>query len=539
MACFLLCQIALSRLLNSFRVRLLLLLAALLVLTLAAQYFVNLRSARTNTRFMIEQRQAILAGVALGVKSLSSGEYLDQMRDEAKQADQGAQVKNIIIVDDGGNIKDSLDKNQIPRENPDKSVTYVNVKDISLPPLTSAVQLPPDNNTLPEGMTEVAQMASGQPGAFYFPVTTDKGRRYVIVVLGSANNLATFLERQTSRSLLYTLAVLLATTCLTAIVVWQFTRPIKSLSIAARRIASGDFSYRVPEIQRKDEMGELTGLFNDMTVKLARTRELEAQLYNAEKAIVVSRLASAIAHEIRNPLNYINLTLDHLRATFPPKDQQKREKFESLTMQLKSEVGRINDRITEFLNYSRPPKLNPEPVDLEAVARDALRIFEVQMSETGVKTTVTTTGAVPPVIADPDSLHSALTNLIINGLQAMDGTGGTIEIKLSSEDDGGRARIDVTDSGRGIAPEDISKVFEAYFSTKETGTGLGLAIVKKAVDDHHGTIAVKSKVGEGTTFTITLPRSVPETRVSPANDSNRVSTKSDSNRVSTETIATE
>jgi len=109
------------------------------------------------------------------------------------------------------------------------------------------------------------------------------------------------------------------------------------------------------------------------------------------------------------------------------------------------------------------------------------------------------------VIADPDSLHSALTNLIINGLQAMDGSGGKIAVALSSEDEGRRVRIEVTDTGRGIAPEDISKVFEPYYSTKETGTGLGLAIVKKAVEDHHGTITVKSKVGDGTTFTITLP----------------------------------
>jgi len=98
-----------------------------------------------------------------------------------------------------------------------------------------------------------------------------------------------------------------------------------------------------------------------------------------------------------------------------------------------------------------------------------------------------------------------LTNLIINSFQAMDGSGGTLKISLSSEDDGRNARIEVSDTGRGIAPEDISKVFEPYFSTKETGTGLGLAIVKKAVDDHQGTISVRSKVGEGTTFVITLP----------------------------------
>ena len=102
MACFLLRQIALSRFLNSFRVRLLLLLAALLVLTLTAQYYVNLRTARTNTRFMLEQRQAILAGVSLGVESISSGDYLDQMQDEARQPllRDRSRVKNVIIVDE-------------------------------------------------------------------------------------------------------------------------------------------------------------------------------------------------------------------------------------------------------------------------------------------------------------------------------------------------------------------------------------------------------------------------------------------------------
>ena len=502
---------ALSRLLNSFRVRLLLLLAALLVLTVGVQYYVNLRSVRTNTQFIVDQQRAIMAGVALGVNSLSSGLYLDQMREQAKQpllGEQAERVKNVLIVDDLGNIKDSLDKNQIPQMNPDKSITYVKVKDVSLPPLRSAVELPSENAALPEGMT-VVRHGTGESSAFYFPVETTSGRRYVIVVLGSDNSLTTIFKRQARQSLLYTLAVLLVTTCLTAIVVWQFTRPIKSLSIGARRVATGDFSFRVQTSGRRDEMGELTELFNDMIVKLDRTRELEAQLYNAEKAVVVSRLASAIAHEIRNPLNYINLTLDHLRATFAPEDPTKHEKFNSLTTQLKSEVARINTRITEFLNYSRPAALEPQSLDLAATARDAMRIFEPQASECNVKTRIDEHGLVPRVTADAESLRSALTNLIINGLQSMDGDGGSLSIVLASEDEGRRARIEVTDTGRGIAAEDISKVFEPYYSTKETGTGLGLAIVRKAVDDHHGSISVKSKVGEGTTFTITLPAEQP------------------------------
>src|SRR5712664_3286812 len=205
------------------------------MLTLSVQYFVSLRSVRSNTRFIIEQQQAIMAGVALGVNSLSSGQlYLVQMRDQAQQpllGEQADRVKNVLIVDDQGNIKDSLDRNQIPQWNSDKSIHYVRVKDISLPPLKSAVELPSEIAALPEGMTVGRQSTAD---AFYFPVETTNGRRYVIVVLGSENSLMTIFRRQARQSLLYTLAVLLVTTCLTGIVVWRFTRPIKYLSIGAR-----------------------------------------------------------------------------------------------------------------------------------------------------------------------------------------------------------------------------------------------------------------------------------------------------------------
>jgi signal transduction histidine kinase len=304
------------------------------------------------------------------------------------------------------------------------------------------------------------------------------------------------------------MGVLLAATIVVAILVWRFTRPITDLSNAARRVAAGDFDFRVPAADRSDEMGQLASRFNEMISRLGHTRELEAKLNQAEQSAVVGRLASAIAHEIRNPLNYINLTLDHLRTAFAPEDQKKRETFERLAQQLKVEVARINTRISEFLNYSRPSPLEFRPLDLRAEAEDALRMVEVKAQESGIETRVEQTGDVPLVMGDADALRSALTNLIINGMQAIDGDGGQLTIRISSEGSGHNARIEITDTGHGIAPEDISKVFEPYFSTKDTGTGLGLAIVKKAIDDHGGTISVNSKQGSGTTFTITLPTTV-------------------------------
>jgi signal transduction histidine kinase len=241
-----------------------------------------------------------------------------------------------------------------------------------------------------------------------------------------------------------------------------------------------------------------------MIARLGRARELESRLHQVEKAAVVGRLAAAIAHEIRNPLNYINLTLDHLRSSFAPEDPSKREIFERLASQLKSEVARINRHITDFLKYSRPSALELEPLDLRFQAEDAMRVISGQAAESGIETSLKEQDKLPLVVADKDSLRSVFTNLLINSLEAMDGEGGSIEIKLAAEA-ADRVRVEITDTGRGIAPEDIAKIFEPYYSTKETGTGLGLAIVKKAIDDHGGSITVTSKQGSGTTFTIILP----------------------------------
>jgi two-component system sensor histidine kinase HydH len=171
---------------------------------------------------------------------------------------------------------------------------------------------------------------------------------------------------------------------------------------------------------------------------------------------------------------------------------------------LKTEVARINRHITDFLKYSRPSKLDLQNVDIRTEAEDALRLVEGRAEECGIKTNIVQEGALPTVVADREALRSVFTNLVINAVEAIDGEGGSVSIKLSNPE-ANSVKVEVTDSGCGIDAGDISKVFEPYFSTKDTGTGLGLAIVKKAVDDHGGTISVASKKGSGTTFTIILP----------------------------------
>ena len=491
---------------RSFRARLLLLLALMLGLTLGIQYYFNVRTVNANARMIIEQEQAIMTGIALGIESLQSEQYLDEIIGSLREPllnDKNVRVKNILVVDDDGNVLDSVIPEFNPREREDNTRRYVQFKDIQLLPLRSAVQFRNEQQQLPSWIPPSTNADFGEAGAFYFPVQTDKGRRFIIVVLDSANTLTNVLEGQSSRSALYTLGVLFVTTLVTGFFVWRFTRPIKELSTAARQVAGGDFDVQVPA-DRLDEMGTLASAFNEMTAKLARARELETQLHQAEKGAVVGRLAAAIAHEIRNPLNYINLTLDHLRSAFAPSDEKKKSTFVQLTDQLKTEVARINRHISDFLKYSRPSKLELQDVDVRVEAEDALRLIECRASECGIKTSIVQDGALRRVMADRESLRSVFTNLVINALESIDGEGGTVSIKLSNAEPNS-VKVEVVDSGCGIAAQDISKVFEPYFSTKDTGTGLGLAIVKKAVDDHGGTINVASKEGSGTTFTIILP----------------------------------
>lgn len=492
------------RLISSFRVRLLLVLIALLIATLGVQYYLNLRAEKNSEEIRERQEQALIAGVALGVKGISSTESLVELVARSNQPlldPNSGRVTNIVIVDNQWRVIDNLDPRYFPKVNPDKSYQYYLLKDmITLPPLMTDVG--EDRQHFPKSST--AETASVGEESHVFAVETEKGRWYVVVVLKS-DRPSGFWNLRAARPLVYTLAVLVAAILLAAVLVWRFTRPIKDLSTAARRVAAGDFDFRVPAADRPDEMGQLAARFNEMIVRLDHTRELEAQLHQAEQSAVVGRLASAIAHEVRNPLNYINLTLDHLRTAFAPEDRKDRATFERLALQLKAEVARINSRISEFLNYSRPSTLELQQLDLRATVEDVLRMVEVKATESNIETRVEHLGDVPPIFGDAEALRSVFTNLIINGMQAIEGEGGHLTVAISVDDSRHNVRIEVTDTGRGISPEDINKVFEPYFSTKETGTGLGLAIVKKAIDDHGGSISVKSKLGSGTTFTITLP----------------------------------
>ncbi|MDT7602940.1 MAG: hypothetical protein QOF61_937, partial [Acidobacteriota bacterium] len=463
------------RLLNTFRVRLLLVLALLLIATLLVQFYLNLREERRVAFIIAKQEQALAASVALALESLPrKDKYLVDIDKEHKVAlrEDHKSVINVLIVNEDGRVDDSLDPAYKPKTLDDGTAHYSSISEAHLPKrIVDTGQATEDiRRFLPSSTSTERIPVAGEPRSFIIPIRTDKGVNYIIVVLGMQRDMPGSATRwQTVSRLLPTLSVMLIAIAVSTFLVWRFTEPIQELSAAARRVAAGDFRFRVPSAARSDEMGELSRVFNEMLAGLGRLRDVESRLHQAERSAVVGRLASAIAHEIRNPLNYINLSLDHLRTSLAPNDPQKRAIVEKLTDQLKTEVQRINTRITEFLSYSRPADLKMRRLDLRETIADALRIVEGQAAEGNIETRIEAETGVPRVEGDGESLRSLFTNLIINGVQAIEGRGdggGRLTVRLSAKD-ARHVRVDIADTGVGIPAENISQLFEPYFSTKE------------------------------------------------------------------------
>jgi signal transduction histidine kinase len=159
-------------------------------------------------------------------------------------------------------------------------------------------------------------------------------------------------------------------------------------------------------------------------------------------------------------------------------------------------------------------------ININETLRNAIRLFEPQFHEVG-KPTVTPefflTEPLPDIDADPDLLHRAFQNLVLNALDAMP-AGGTLTMRTSERD--GNVRLEISDTGKGLTPEECERLFTPYYTTKQLGTGLGLAIVQSVVSDHHGTISVSSEEGRGTTFRIELPQQQTERPASPSGETN-------------------
>ena len=282
---------------------------------------------------------------------------------------------------------------------------------------------------------------------------------------------------------------------------WSFSRPVQELTRAARQVAAGDLSVQV-RAQGDDEMGSLAHTFNEMVERLRENRQLEERLHFAERSTAMGRLASALAHEIRNPLNFINLSIDHVRERLGPDEGRRREDFERILTNVKAEISRLNRLVGDFLSFGKPMRLDPRPCAMDELVREVAAVVDHKAKDQGIALVTHAEGALPALVADPELLKTCLLNLMINAIDAMP-KGGVLTVTVRRDQDS--LATTVTDTGQGMTPEEIRDAFEPYFSTKETGVGLGLALTRKIVGDHGGSVDLQSAPGRGTTACIRLP----------------------------------
>jgi len=312
------------------------------------------------------------------------------------------------------------------------------------------------------------------------------------------------------------------------------TNPLRDMVVATKKIAQGDLSHEV-KIQSRDEIGHLAESFNQMVEELKhaqqeltewgetlerrvaeRTEALEKaqyQLIRSEKLASLGKLAAVVAHEINNPLSgiltYIKLLLKiTAKKPFPV---SRTDEMKNYLFVMDTEMNRVTRIVKDLLTFARRSKPRIERVNVNSIVEQSLSLLENKIKLQNVNLQTQLDETLPLVPCDFSQIQQVFMNLIINGTEAMS-NGGELNIKTCHTPDNGFVEIEVADTGTGIPEEHLSKIFDPFFSTKEAGkgVGLGLSIVYGIVNEHKGSIDVKSTKGKGTTFTIKLPTVVEE-----------------------------
>jgi len=283
---------------------------------------------------------------------------------------------------------------------------------------------------------------------------------------------------------------------------WHFLKPIKKLAWATNTISEGGLPRKI-EVESGDELGVLTHSFNQMVQNL---RKVQAELVKSEKMVSLGRLAAGVAHEIRNPLNTMKVSIDMLQRRIA--DQPKAGEFAEI---ISEEVYRLDHFVADFLSYARQPPPKPSPTNVNELLNEILSTHSEAAEERGVVLARNFDQTLPLFPLDPFQVERALINVLMNALEAMpEGGRLTVSTRLvsSSGKTAGEPALEIVfkDTGEGMSPEDLQNAFDPFFTTKELGTGLGLPLTQSIIESHYGCVQILSEAGRGTTVVVTLPQ---------------------------------
>jgi nitrogen fixation/metabolism regulation signal transduction histidine kinase len=340
----------------------------------------------------------------------------------------------------------------------------------------------------------------GQVYNIMIPVVSgDKHLGYINLTLNT-EDFSVFLHTSNLRRIFAALLIFGIGIILAVFLAARYTKPIDKLVDVAKQVAAGNLDQEL-DTKRKDEIGVLARSFNNMIEKLKEDRELKEKLRKAEHLAGIGQVAQNIAHEIKNPLNFISLSIDHMREYYRPCDPNDVEKFESLVINIKGEIQRLSKFAESFLGYGKPIELNIQRTDIGGIIEDVIELVSAK-ARVGNISIVKKYKILPDLFVDPEFIKTCVYNIIINAFEAMP-DGGTITV--STDRSNSMFLLSIDDTGVGVSEEQISKIFIPFFSTKSKGLGLGLSLTKKIIEEHGGKVLFERKKTLGSIFTILLP----------------------------------
>ena len=349
------------------------------------------------------------------------------------------------------------------------------------------------------------------------PVSAEEGHTYNVIVPVVAGNtqygyvhlrvnrddFSDMLRENTVKRILATVFVFGVGIIMIVLFSRRYTRPIQRVVDASMRVAAGDLNQNIP-VQSNDEIGRLSETFNFMVAKLRETRSLEERLREAEHLSGLGQLSRTMAHEIRNPLNFISLGVDHLREKYRPAGSENMDRFEHLISGIKQEIHRLNKLVNDFLDYSRPFKLNRRYLSFKVLLDDVLALIWAKAEADGINI-IRESPLDVQLYLDPDLFKSCILNVITNAFHAMSASGRAGLLRITEEIVEDTLVLTICDNGKGVKPEDLDKIFEPFFSTRQDGLGLGLPMTRRVMEEHGGKVEFHSIIGEKSEVKLILP----------------------------------
>jgi signal transduction histidine kinase len=287
-------------------------------------------------------------------------------------------------------------------------------------------------------------------------------------------------------------------------------RPMVELQEKIALVSEGNMDVAVSFARRNDEIGDLGRNFNHMMQQLRETREEiellhRTQMSRAEHLATLGELAAGLAHEIRNPLAGIAGVIEIIGRDLPVTSPAR-----AVVKDVRLEIAQINRILTDLLETARPHPPQVCLSNLNTTVEHAVMLARQQVLSQPIKIELQKAPDLLDVEHDSDQIHQVLLNLLLNAVQAME-AGGTVRVEIGSRED--YASVVVSDTGRGIPPQNLPNIFRPFYTTKGHGTGLGLSLARRIVEEHHGRIEVRSAVGKGSKFTVLLPFQMPTAEI--------------------------